>query len=584
MKLISCHIENFGRLTDYDYRFEEGLNTICLPNGAGKTTLAAFLRIMFYGFSGDGKRNDLENERLFYRPWSGGVYGGSVTFRADDTCCTVYRTFGGRKKEDSFRLLNAETGLASDAYSSDLGEELFGIDGASFARTVFCGQLDLETGVTAAIRAKIGNLADEQDDMRAYDDAQTQLRRLADRLSPDRANGLIRQHRESLSAMTAQLGAVPALRADEERLASEYMQLRDSLNDPTPSAENKAEKRDRTLAALEHREQQLMREGRDLRRQYNALSDSLKERALSRSRRLAKQQNYRRVFIGSLVTAFLLILLAAAHILPAAALPLLVIPCAAGLAAGRGLMQEDDHYDDHDLSEGIDTPMDMETYAEIRASRAQCLQQMRALSARIESLRRQRAQLAVQNTDSGSVHTARQSRMQEVRAQLDDVRAQLRELDDLALEADHLRAQIEEETRRREICLRTSQYLTDALESMTARYMPPFLRSFRKYYGILAGEAAMPVQADAGLGVSVVEAGLPRDPAQMSTGTRDLISLCRRLAMADAMYPVQKPFLVMDDPFVNLDDERIKGGLQLLRSASRDYQILYLTCHESRCP
>ena len=107
MKLISCHIENFGRLTDYDYRFEEGLNTICLPNGAGKTTLAAFLRIMFYGFSGDGKRNDLENERLFYRPWSGGVYGGSVTFRADDTNYTVYRTFGTRKKEDSFRLLNA---------------------------------------------------------------------------------------------------------------------------------------------------------------------------------------------------------------------------------------------------------------------------------------------------------------------------------------------------------------------------------------------------------------------------------------------------------------------------------------------
>ena len=68
----------------------------------------------------------------------------------------------------------------------------------------------------------------------------------------------------------------------------------------------------------------------------------------------------------------------------------------------------------------------------------------------------------------------------------------------------------------------------------------------------------------------------------MSEGTRDLISLCRRMAMIDAMYPGEKPFLVLDDPFSNLDDERVKGGMRFLRDASLEYQILYLTCHESR--
>lgn len=35
MKLISCHIENFGRLSDYDIGFNAGTNVICEDNGFG---------------------------------------------------------------------------------------------------------------------------------------------------------------------------------------------------------------------------------------------------------------------------------------------------------------------------------------------------------------------------------------------------------------------------------------------------------------------------------------------------------------------------------------------------------------------
>ena len=82
--------------------------------------------------------------------------------------------------------------------------------------------------------------------------------------------------------------------------------------------------------------------------------------------------------------------------------------------------------------------------------------------------------------------------------------------------------------------------------------------------------------------IAVMDGGQPRDPSLMSEGTQDLISFCRRMAMIDAMYPGEKPFLVLDDPFSNLDDERLKGGLRFLHSASLEYQIIYLTCHKSR--
>ena len=37
MKLISCHIENFGKLRNFDYDFSSGLSEILQENGWGKS-------------------------------------------------------------------------------------------------------------------------------------------------------------------------------------------------------------------------------------------------------------------------------------------------------------------------------------------------------------------------------------------------------------------------------------------------------------------------------------------------------------------------------------------------------------------
>ena len=86
MKLIKCHIENFGKLSDFTYDFTDGCNTVCEENGWGKSTLAAFLRVMLFGFRNEGKRDPLENERKRYSPWQKGVYGGELQFES----CLLY--------------------------------------------------------------------------------------------------------------------------------------------------------------------------------------------------------------------------------------------------------------------------------------------------------------------------------------------------------------------------------------------------------------------------------------------------------------------------------------------------------------
>ena len=66
MRLISCYIDGFGKLNNMEVQFEDGINTFVQDNGWGKSTLAAFIRVMLYGFDGETKRNDIENERKRY--------------------------------------------------------------------------------------------------------------------------------------------------------------------------------------------------------------------------------------------------------------------------------------------------------------------------------------------------------------------------------------------------------------------------------------------------------------------------------------------------------------------------------------
>ena len=43
MKLTRLHVENFGKLQNFDYSFDKGLNILLEENGWGKSTLAAFI-------------------------------------------------------------------------------------------------------------------------------------------------------------------------------------------------------------------------------------------------------------------------------------------------------------------------------------------------------------------------------------------------------------------------------------------------------------------------------------------------------------------------------------------------------------
>ena len=125
MKLRSCHIDNFGKLSDLHLEFQDGVNLFHEPNAWGKSTLAAFLRVMFYGFDSKRESGLFDKERVVFRPWQGGTYGGELDFSYQGKEYRISRTFGKTEKTDVFHLYDLSTNLECHDFSSEIGSEIF---------------------------------------------------------------------------------------------------------------------------------------------------------------------------------------------------------------------------------------------------------------------------------------------------------------------------------------------------------------------------------------------------------------------------------------------------------------------------
>ncbi len=75
MKIKKINIKGFGKFSDFESDFSDGLNVVYGKNETGKTTLSKFLLYSLAGFTKD------EVER--YRPWNGTSFGGTVYVTMD---------------------------------------------------------------------------------------------------------------------------------------------------------------------------------------------------------------------------------------------------------------------------------------------------------------------------------------------------------------------------------------------------------------------------------------------------------------------------------------------------------------------
>ena len=168
---------------------------------------------------------------------------------------------------------------------------------------------------------------------------------------------------------------------------------------------------------------------------------------------------------------------------------------------------------------------------------------------------------------------------------IDSDEAQTEQLPSLYSELDAVREKGAELREKHRITLLTAELLEKAEQNQRQRYVAPVRDSFVSYSDAIEKAFGEKVSLDRDYRLFFEKDGERRTEKHMSTGERAVCAFCMRLAFIDNMFRgAEVPFVVMDDPFVTLDGDRMKKTAALIRSLASGggKQMIYFCCHESR--
>lgn len=771
MKIIKCHIENFGKISDASFDFTDGCNVIYENNGWGKSTLATFIKVMFYGFDGETKKKLVEKEREIFRPWQGGVYGGQLTFEVGGHVYTMIRTFGKKESDDEFVLKDDETNITVDKFSSHIGEELFKIDSESFKRTVYISQNDCITMTTDSINAKIGNLAENTDDINNYENVDNKLKDILNSMTPRRTTGSLNKLKKNIAELTEYVKeadnidrsifdvnklcedsrvTLDNLRNDKEELTRlqkkiseqkdvqvkrdrynsiktefdarkdtyeeekkyfpnnvpEEAELRDNMNraaslDGLARSANMYEPTAEEEIRYEKYYREEFSEGDKLEKEIHSIlnlwNSRNEKKAMLNTKKMEavnsrtfienskkKSSNAGKLFLVAAVLFILGIGLTFVNLYLGITVIVLGVLCGVvGIIANSNkndnsalpdettlIQLENDIETDEKFIVNAENEVKLflEKYS-IMYSENEVVSQLYELSNLVkdcvmihdkiskygsakdkyidekncvcefvkslgkvpsdnlaeqlreiydkhskvklsyeEFLKAKRIKEEFEENENvaelmKAIDVPEDASMEDIadklnhihqemeglnenilsyRKTLDDYRLKRDDISEKEIELEKLKLEYEEGNKKYSLIEKTKEFLGVAKVSFTSKYMQPIMSGFEKYYKMISRDNADAYSIDANTKLSVNEKGLPRDISTLSTGYQDMLGVCMRMALIDAMYKEEKPCIIFDDPFVNLDENKTDGGLEFLKNIACEYQVIYFTCHKSR--
>lgn len=128
----------------------------------------------------------------------------------------------------------------------------------------------------------------------------------------------------------------------------------------------------------------------------------------------------------------------------------------------------------------------------------------------------------------------------------------------------------------------TASYIREAKDEMCGKFLNPITNNLLKHLNTINKDSNISISIDTDLNMHIIEDTITHDLEYYSKGYKDTFDICLRLALIDTLFQSTKPFIILDDPFVNLDDKKLKNMMSILNTISKEYQIIYLTCSNSR--
>ena len=553
MKILSLHIENFGRLSNFDYVFESGLNTINKDNAWGKTTLATFIKAMFYGMEKKGNNKAYAAERSKFLPWQGGTYGGSLVFEAKGKTYRVLRIFGVTPEADRFELIDLATNKNSKDFSVSLGEELFGVGRETFTLSTFFPQGMLEGDINDEMRASLSGASQFGGDAEKHSAAIKKLKSLSRELTltNPKAHEILACENEIMDGKNE----LSALEDRRQELKQERTGLKEKLSKMAPpKGEDGFSLNDLNRQLISVNEQ-----NQELEMQKVSLENKKKAKSLKVN-----------ILFG------LTVLLAAISVVCEFAIKMeilsLVLCLGFAVAAIAVLI----------VAFCLGKPL-----KNFKAEENKLQEQKYALLEKKKSIEEEYNKVSQAATDVLNINKERSSLDKDLAvcennlAHIEKEIASLMErIDQAETKLGNLKSKKGEIEEKLIIVNAVIEFLNQAQENISQRYVQPMQQKFSEIISQLSNDKTIKLDVDLNLGVDT-QTGL-KEKQYLSKGKQDLVEICKRFALIESIFTKETPFIVLDDPFVNLDEPALKNMLQLIQKFSQNMQIIYLVCHTSR--
>lgn len=766
MKLIKCHIENFGKLNNFEFNFSEGFNSIKEENGWGKSTFATFIKSMFYGLPSTTKRNLDENERKKYTPWQGGNFGGNIDFEINGKQYRIERFFGKNNSEDTFSLIDIATGKESKDYAENIGEQVFELDEEAFERSAFIPQKVLNSSINESISNKLTNLIQGTTDNYNYEDAQDKLDKKRSFLSNNKGSGqiqLIENKIEDVIGQITELNTsalaindiqkqVDLYDNDIDKLLKEQSEIKTQIKEYSKAQQkiankdlynklsNEVAETNKTIRVKENifngkntsvpeidsyiniakdvskRESELKLKEKDeyVNKKYDSLvkyfgdendiptaektkeiSDkilnynSLKNQveSLSVQQKSINESNKKSKLLGLFAILSLLSLILGAVLINTSLMVSVILLVIGGiLLLSSGFMylvnminvktknvnnvnyeqlqsnnneclklqkeiekflycfedvdtdyntainniilnrkdfenikkqKEENLKENNELRDSLsEEKVKVENFLEqfnldknidLLDNLALLKQTLIDISNLKEKLKKEQEELdnfkkeknfdiddnSIVNVDINKLQSKESEYQKQIDAyreyksncvaKINKIQDDISALDDLESQKENLENELNELNKEFNAIKNAKKFLEMANENLSTKFLEPMKNGLNKYLSLITGKDFENLKLDIDFNISFEEYGKYRDVDYYSKGYKNIIDLCMRLALIDALFDKEKPFIVLDDPFVNMDDVKIENAKQFLHELSKTYQLIYFSCHESRC-
>ena len=171
-----------------------------------------------------------------------------------------------------------------------------------------------------------------------------------------------------------------------------------------------------------------------------------------------------------------------------------------------------------------------------------------------------------------------------MKSTVERLRVDVDRIPELTAQIERAREQLRVSKANYDTIVHTLSLLEDSKAALSTRYLDGMQDSFADFLAMLVGDEAPESMMDDGFEVRMNGGGQTRTMESFSRGWRDAVQFCIRLSLTEALFAEgsEKPFLLLDDPFVNLDDARMAAARRMLNQLAEKYQIVYMICHKDR--